>query len=219
MVYRISVISFFSHTLKKKYLKGRRRSYYHCFTSQEILAKLKPEAWISVLVSHMGVRDAGTWSIACCLPGLTLAESWNQKMLLGTPAFHVVMAMQASQLASFLFLKHIFIWKSKLNGEGETEIFHLLAHSLDVRNSQGWARQRPRAFAHSFMWLVGAQTHGPSWAAFPRVWAGSWIQVEWVEHKLALMWADGVTGFTCCVSVLVPLGASKFTGAHILLLF
>uniref|UniRef100_G1TG85 Ankyrin 1 n=1 Tax=Oryctolagus cuniculus TaxID=9986 RepID=G1TG85_RABIT len=80
--------------------------------------------------------------------------------------------------------------------EGETErIFHLLVHSPDGQNVQGWARLKPGAWSSIRVSHVGAgaQALGPSSASSPGALAGSWIGSGGAGNQTGALLSDAST--------------------------
>lgn len=71
-----------------------------------------------------------------------------------------------------------FIWKAGWQRGRGRKIFHLLVHSLNAHNTQGWARPTPESGAPSSspIWVTGTLAPRPSSASFPGRLAGSRIR-------------------------------------------
>lgn len=69
--------------------------------------------------------------------------------------------------------------------ESKRDILHLLVHSQNGCNGQGWWgwSQDPGALFCSPTWVAGFQLLGSSSTAFPRKMAESWIRSEQHAHK------------------------------------
>lgn len=105
-----------------------------------------------------------------------------------------------------MFLYFNLTWKAEREIEIKVsrESFHLLVHSPNTCNSQGWGRPKPGA--PSCMWMTGTQVLGPS-AAFPSTLAGSWIGSGVAKTQTCTpVWDEGGTNsiLNCCARMLVP---------------
>lgn len=113
----------------------------------------------------------------------------------------------------FHFWNYLLFWKVLFYlFERLTErIFHLWIHSPNGCNGQDWAKLKPGTYVSILAspMTVGSPAPGPSFAAFPGVWAGSWIrntaiqtQVNtWIQNARNASTAH--SGLTRCATMLV----------------
>lgn len=122
-------------------------------------------------------------------------------------------------LLNLFVLKICLLCKRVTQKKGVTkrEIFPLLLHFLDGQNDWGWASPNPGAGGFFLVSYVetGVQVFEPSYTVFPRPLAGTELEVEWPEHKLAFVWFTSVvgSGFTCCTQDFGP-NSTLFNGIH-----
>lgn len=109
------------------------------------------------------------------IPGNT--EFWFEKqdrIFIDTDINSHIFSFKKALIYSFLLWASIFvdfkcIYLIGRVREGDTEIFHPLAYSLNVSNFQSWASLKlgARSFFQVSCGSVGAQVLGPSSTAFP----------------------------------------------------